>query len=82
MALPELNLNPGRGVQAVIRARYGDPVNFFPIIGLQNSFFWSRLVTASSGFLKSPLATFFKQHWEVQWLILGRSNSQIEYFDL
>jgi hypothetical protein len=38
MDLSGLNLQPGVGVQAAIRARYGEPVNHFPVQGL-NEFF-------------------------------------------
>jgi hypothetical protein len=34
MAFPGLNFLPGIGVEAVIRSRYGEPVNYFPIQGL------------------------------------------------
>jgi hypothetical protein len=38
MDLPELNHQPGVGVQAAIRDRYGEPVNFFPIGNLSEFF--------------------------------------------
>jgi hypothetical protein len=38
MDLPSLNFQPGVGVQAAIRARYGESVNHFPIQGLKEFF--------------------------------------------
>jgi hypothetical protein len=35
MAFPGLNFLPGIGVEAAIRSRYGEPVNYFPIQGLK-----------------------------------------------
>jgi hypothetical protein len=39
MDLRDLNLQPGLGVQTAIRARFVEPVNFFPISGLKEFFF-------------------------------------------
>jgi hypothetical protein len=38
MALLGLNFQPKVGVQAAIRSRYGEPVNFFPLRGVQEFF--------------------------------------------
>jgi hypothetical protein len=38
MDLPDLNLSLGSGVQAAIRDRFGEPVNFFPISDLKQLF--------------------------------------------
>jgi hypothetical protein len=38
MDLHVLNFQPGVGVQAAIRARYGEPVNHFPVQGLKEFF--------------------------------------------
>jgi hypothetical protein len=38
MDLSGLNFHPGAGVQAAIKYRYGEPVNFFPIGGLMEFF--------------------------------------------
>jgi hypothetical protein len=34
MDLPGLNFKPSLGVQAAIRHRFDEPVNFFPVSGL------------------------------------------------
>jgi hypothetical protein len=38
MDLSSLNFQPGAGVQATIRARYGEPTNHFPVHGLKEFF--------------------------------------------
>jgi hypothetical protein len=61
MDLPRLIFKPGLGVQTAIRHCFDELVNFFPRRVSRSSLLLHRLVAASSSYVKTQLASFFKQ---------------------
>jgi hypothetical protein len=82
MDLSGLNLQPGVGVQAAIRAHYGEPVNHFPVQGLNEFFHIVSVGRCKLILLEKQLDFFFKQLLMDLQLILDRSKSLIMRLDL
>jgi hypothetical protein len=76
MDLPDFNLCPGLGVQAAIHECFGEPINFFPILGLKQ-FFSSLLLGIANSSCPSSQSVRSSKLLSVELqLILGHNNCQ------